>query len=398
MLRIFVFIVALAAGLLRPIMAADAVHAHGGMSGDRSAQTELGAQAAFDAAGILWAAHKVSGHIAVSRSEDRGRSWLNPVLVTPAPEPTDSGGDARPKITLGPDGEIYVTWTKPLTKPYTGEIKLSRSLDGGRTFSAPAVVHRDRQEITHRFDSVAVNGKGQVFVAWIDKRDLVAAAVAKAPAYRGAAVYFAVSDDRGATFRGDFKVADHSCECCRISLVCHGDGSVSAMWRHIFEPNIRDHAIAQLFADGKAGPTRRASFEDWRIDACPHHGPTLAEGTSHRLHAVWFSGAPQNQGVFYGRLREGGVDARRRIGGEAAAHADLAVLGSRVAVAWKEFDGERTRLRGMLSNDGGENWQDFELAATPGPSDQPRVLALGERFYVFWNTRDQPLLVSSFPP
>jgi hypothetical protein len=172
---------------------------------------------------------------------------------------------------------------------------------------------------------------------------------------------------------------------------------MTAMWRHIFEPNVRDHAIAQFFPGGKAGPMRRASFEDWRIDACPHHGPTLVEDAQRRLHAVWFSGAQQNQGVFYGRLRDGGVDARRRVGGETAAHADLAVSGRQVAVAWKEFDGERTRLRGMLSADGGDHWREHELAATPGPSDQPRVLVSGDRFFVFWNTREQPLSVSAFP-
>ncbi|MGH7944826.1 MAG: sialidase family protein [Opitutaceae bacterium] len=399
MIRILLFIAMVPAGFVRTASAAEAGHAHGGaMAGaERSAQAELGAQAAFDSNGILWAAHKSAGHIAVSRSEDRGSSWSRPVLVTSAPETTDTGGDARPKIALGPAGAIYVTWTKPLAKPYTGEIKFSRSLDGGRTFSPPAVVHHDRREITHRFDSLAVNAKGQVVVTWIDKRDGVAAVAAKAPAYRGAAVYFAVSDDRGATFRGDFKLADNSCECCRIALLCHQDGRVTAMWRHVFEPNIRDHAVAQFSPDGTAGPVRRVTFEEWRIDACPHHGPAIAEDAAGRLHAVWFSGAPESPGVYYGRLLENGVDGLRRIGGDAAAHADLAVTGQRVAVAWKEFDGERTRLRGMLSTDGGEHWLDYELTATPGASDYPRVLNLGDRFYVFWNTREAPLSVTPFP-
>jgi hypothetical protein len=285
-----------------------------------------------------------------------------------------------------------------MTKPYTGEIRFARSLDGGRTFSTPVIVHRDRQEITHRFDSIVVNPKGQVIVAWIDKRDLVATAAAKGPAYRGAAVYFAVSDDRGTSFRGDYKLADNSCECCRIALVCHDDGGVTALWRHIFEPNIRDHALAQFSSDGKAGPVRRASFEDWKIDACPHHGPALAEDARHRLHAVWFSAAPQNQGVFYGRLRDGNVEARRRIGGEAAVHADIAVNGNSVAIAWKEFDGENTRLRSLVSKDGGEHWLEHTLSATPGSSDHPRVLAFGGNFHVFWNTRDKPLSVTPLAP
>jgi hypothetical protein len=381
--------------LAAPLPGAEAGHqSHDPAMG--ATRAELGASAAFDAHGGLWAVHEISGHIAVSRSADRGRTWANPVLVTAAPEPTDAGGDARSKIAVGLRGELYLTWTKPLGKPYTGEVKFSRSLDDGRTFSPPIVVHHDRQEITHRFDALTVNARGQIFVAWIDKRDGVAAAARGEP-YRGAAVYFAVSDDRGATFRGDFKVADHSCECCRIALVPAADGSVTALWRHVFAPNIRDHALATLRPDGTAVGFRRATFDDWRIDACPHHGPGLAEDADGRLHAVWFSAAPQHQGVFYGRLRDNGVDARRRVGGETAEHADLAAAGRRLGVAWKEFDGERTRLRGMVSDDEGATWRDYELAATTGPSDHPHVLAFENRFYVLWNTRNEPLTVIAFP-
>jgi hypothetical protein len=360
-------------------------------------QSEVGACAAFDAQGVLWAIHKISGHIAVRRSADFGKSWSNPVLVTPQPEQTDPGMDSRPKIALGPKSEIYVTWTKPLSKPYTGEVKLSRSLDGGRTFSTPMVVHQDRQEITHRFDALAVNARGQVFVAWIDKRDGVAAAAANAGLYRGAAVYFAVSDNQGATFRGDFKAAKHSCECCRIALMPEADGSVTAMWRHVFDPNIRDHAVATLREDGTVSGLRRATFDDWRIDVCPHHGPGLSEDADGRLHAVWFSGAPQHTGVFYGRLDETGVSAQKRVGGETAEHADLAVAGHRVAIAWKEFDGERTKLRGMISEDDGVTWREQELASTAGASDHPHVLTFGQRFYVSWNTQNEPLTIVAWP-
>jgi hypothetical protein len=394
MIRTFVLFL-LAAGLLRAAGVDETAHAHGGMhTAEQNAQAELGAQAAFDARGVLWAVHKISGHVAVSRSENRGRSWSNPVLVTPAPEPTDAGGDARPKIALGATGEIYLTWTKPLAKPYTGEIRFARSLDGGRTFSAPLVVHHDRREITHRFDTMVVNGNGQIFVAWIDKRDLVAETDSLKPTYRGAAVYFAVSDDHGASFRGDFKVADHACECCRIALAPRADGSVIAMWRHIFAPNIRDHAMATLFADGTASPLQRASFEDWRIEACPHHGPAVAVDDAGQTHAVWFSAAPEKRGVYYGRPRAEGVDALRRVGDDGAAHADLAVDGEHVAIAWKTFVDGRSHLRGMISADGGNTWKESELTSVAGASDHPRVICHEHQFYVFWNTRENPLLVT----
>lgn len=374
------------------------VHDHGRMAApERAIQTELGADAAFDAQGALWAVHKVSGHIAVSRSADRGQTWSSPVLVTPAPEMTDAGGDARPKIAVAGSGEIYVTWTRPLDEPFTGEIRFSRSLDRGRTFLPPVIVHRDRQIITHRFDTMAVNDRGQLFVAWIDKRDLVAATKAGGEPYRGAAVYFAVSDDRGASFRGDYKVADHSCECCRIALTPGAAGTVVAMWRHIFAPNIRDHAIASLRPDGTAGAIQRASFDDWRLDACPHHGPSIAIDADGDAHAVWFTASTERRGIYYSRMTGDGADRLRHIGVPPAANADIATDGRRLAVTWKDIDNGRTRLRGMLSSDAGRSWDEFVLASTAGASGQPRILCHGGTFVVFWNTQETPLSVTVFP-
>ena len=373
---------------------ADAAHSHGspGPSAAQGRAAELGASAAFAADGALWAVHKISGHIAVSRSDDEGRSWSNPTLVTPSPEPTDTGADARPKIAFGEEGEVYLTWTRPLAKPYTGEIHFTRSLDRGRTFAPSIVVHRDRQEITHRFDALAVGAKGDVFVAWIDKRDLLQAEGAGRE-YRGAAVYFAVSTDRGATFRGDFKIADHACECCRISVVASEDGGAIALWRHIFPPNIRDHALATLGADGTAAPLERATFDDWAIDGCPHHGPALAV-TGGSRHAVWFAGGEKRRGVFYGKLDRRGAEEPRRIGTELARHADIAVDGAAIAVAWKVFDQNRAVLRGLVSGDHGKTWQERDLASVDGASDHPRVLTRRGRFFVFWHTKERPLSVT----
>jgi hypothetical protein len=370
--------------------------AHDGAHGHREGGAPLAASAAFDAEGGLWAASLEGERLVVRRSADFGRSWSAPRTVVGAPERVAAEGDARPKLALGPAGEIYLSWTRPLSKPYTGEIRFARSLDGGRSFSPPFTVHTDRQEITHRFDALAVARDGRVIVVWIDKRDQEAAR-SRGVAYRGAAVYYAVSDDRGASFRGDFKVAEHSCECCRIALAPLADGSVAALWRHVFAPNLRDHALAVLAADGRASGMRRATFDDWRVDACPHHGPSLGVDSAGRLHAVWFTGAAGREGVHYGRLLEHGIAGERRIGGESAAHADLATSGARVAIAWKEFDGARSHLRAMVSDDGGESWREVELAATDGASDQPRVLAWRGRFFVFWNTQHEPLLVRTVP-
>ncbi len=372
---------------------AHAQHAGHGMD---AARVELASSAAFDAQGVLWAVSKQGGHVMLHRSVDAGKRWSAPQPVNAASEGIGAEGDARPKIALGNQGEMYVTWTKPLSKPYTGDIRFARSLDSGKTFSAPLTVHADRQEITHRFDALTVTPDGKLFIAWVDKRDMLAAS--KAANYQGAAIYFAVSDNHGATFRGDFKLADHSCECCRIAMLPRDDGSVLALWRHVFEPNVRDHALGVMHADGRVGAVRRATFDEWAVDICPHHGPSLAADAEGRLHAVWFTQGAKRSGAFYGRPRDGGVDVLRRVGDETAAHADLAVVGKRVVVVWKAFDGTRSRLRAMISDNGGEAWRERDLFATVGASDQPRVLQHAGRIYAFWNTQREGFTTTQVLP
>jgi hypothetical protein len=369
-------------------------HDHAAMMKKRQGPP-LAASATYDAKGRLWAVYAVDEGVRLRHSDDDGATWSEPVAVNHAPEAVGADGDARPRVAVGPQGEVYVTWTRPLARAYSGNIRFARSLDGGRTFAEPVTVHADRQEITHRFDSMAITPDGRIFIAWVDKRDLPQGDAAKS--WRGAAIYYAVSSDRGETFRGDWRVAAHSCECCRIALLPQPDGSVVAFWRHVFEPNVRDHAVAVLHDGGEVGEVRRATFDDWAIDACPHHGGSLAQDAKGRLHAVWFTGTPGKEGVYYGRIGAGHVEGQQRIGGDTAAHADLAIAGERVAIVWKEFDGEKSVLRAMRSDDGGATWRESEIAATAQANDQPKVMVGKGGFEVLWNTREQPLRMVALP-
>ncbi len=377
-------------GIALLLPAAPGQAAESGMA-TKPARLELGSSAAYDRAGNIWAVGKEGGHVVLRKSTDAGRNWSLPRAINATPEAIAADGESHPKIAFGPNDEIYVSWTRPLAKPYTGEIRFARSLDGGERFDLPLTVHADRQEITHRFDAMSVSSDGSLFIAWIDKRDLLLAKAA-ARDYRGAALYYAVSSDRGASFKGDFRIADHSCECCRIALSAQPDGSVFAFWRQVFAPDIRDHALARLHPDGRAEPLLRATFDDWHTQACPHHGPALATDANAKLHAVWFTQGA-TPGVFYGRLDAGRVADRRQLGGARAAHAAIVSSGNALLIAWKEFDGERTVLHGEYSPDGGLHWTARELAGTAAASDQPRLLARDGRLAVFWQTRDEGMRV-----
>lgn len=356
----------------------------------------LGTSAAFDAQGRLWIARTEpapgqapGAFVVLQFSNDLGKTWSAPRRVQQAPETVEAAGESRPKVAFGSKGQVYVTYTHPLGKPYTGEIRFARSTDGGQTFSAPVTVHSNRDLITHRFDSLIVDKAGRVFVTWIDKRDAEAARARK-EAYAGAAVYYAVSNDGGSSFKGDYKLSDHSCECCRIALALDPKGEPVALWRAVFGTNVRDHAIGKLAADGASPQTARATFDNWHIDACPHHGPSLAFAPDGTRHQVWFDVTGEEGGVFYASAAPNGeLGKPSRLGSDQAEHGDVAVLGANVAVAWKQFDGSATAILLKLSTDGGKTWREKALASTSGNSDQPRLAAGPHGIVLVWRTQEE---------
>jgi len=360
---------------------------------------DMGSSAAADAQGRLWLASKETtadgDYLMLQTSNDQGRNWSAP---TPAShEHIVASGDERPRIAFGPKGQIYISYSRPLAKPYTSELRFIHSEDGGRHFSPAVTVHKNSDVITHGFGSMAVDGAGDIYITWIDKRDQQAARAAGGT-YAGAAQYYAVSRDGGISFQGDYKIADNSCECCRSALALNAGGQPMLLWRHIFEPNIRDHALLALTPDGKLQAPQRASFDNWSIDACPHQGPALAYGPDGRRHQTWFTGADDNGGLYYAaQNRDGALGVPMRLGGDQASHADVAVQGTHVALVWKEFDGKITTIKGSNSYDGGDTWQAATLAETEGGSDQPRLVSTPHGILLVWRTRQNGIVTVAMP-
>ena len=320
--------------------------------------------------------------------------WSVPRVIDIGGDPVSADGENHPKLLFGPNNLVLIAYTRPLAKPNAGYVRLLRSLDGGKTFAPPVTVHADLQEITHRFESIGFDAKGVLHAIWIDKRDLEAAPrVGNKSSYRGAAIYRTFSTDGGASFAPDTKVADHSCECCRIAMAQGNDGVMNAMWRHVYEPNVRDHAFAALPASTAAVPTVRATFDEWQVNGCPHHGPGLVAAAEGGFHTVWFgnrqSDGAQASGVRYARLKpDGSPDAQtvRRLSDDRAEHASVIALGPRVAIVWRSSDGLVSTLKAWLSSDGGKTFSERTLAQVQGDNDFARPVQHGNRMAVVWRT------------
>jgi hypothetical protein len=338
--------------------------------------------------GTLWRAWVAADGVLVARSADLGRTWTDGVRVNAA-EAIDANGEARPKVALGPHGEIYVSYTRLGTRPFTGDIRFSRSLDRGRTFSAPVTINDDGLETGHRFDTLAVSADGTVFLVWIDKRDLDRALADKAT-YAGAALYYTTSRDRGASFAANRKIKDHVCECCRIAHAFDDRGRLVLAWRDVMPGSIRDHALVRLSAAGPAGRVERVTTDGWAIEGCPHHGPGLAAGDAGRMHLVWFTGeGPRGPGAFHGRLTAenmvSGTPLRLGAAAQTMGHAVVHAKASHVVVAWKERRKPGAAVMLTESTDGGVTFAPArEIAATGGASDHPFLVETPRGLLLSW--------------
>ncbi len=369
-----------------------AAAAHSGNHHAGHGKPQLATGAAFAPDGSLWVTLVDHGQLFVQQRGSDG-AWRERRAIDVGGETVATNGDNRPKLAFGKQGRVVLSYTRPLAKPYTGEIRMLRSDDGGASFSAPFTVHQDRQVITHRFESVIFDARGDLYTFWIDKRDaerVWAAHGGDTASYEGAAIYYNVSKDGGQTFGDDTRLADYSCECCRIALVAEPKQGVSALWRHIFPGSVRDHAFARIGTPQPVVP-QRASDDGWVLKACPHHGPGLARDAQGRYHAVWFGERDGRQRARYARLDKQGKPQGqvRELPDPQADHADVAVAGKHVAIVWRSYDGEATHLRAWLSADGGRHFRLRELAASALENDHPRLVANGSRITVVWRTENE---------
>lgn len=355
----------------------------------------------FDAQGRLWAVFSQNGHLYLSHSDDGGKTFTPPLVINRIPETIADDGENRPKLVLGDEGEVYVSWTVKTPGRYSGNVRFARSLDNGAHFDAPVTINDDRALISHRFDSMVRDSHGRVYLVWIDKRDLAAAENAGAE-YAGAALYYTFSDDRGQSFVANRKLVDHSCECCRIALDVDQDDRVVALWRHVYPTNLRDHAIGRI--DVAETPIRgepvRATDDGWVIDGCPHHGPDIslsphANGAS--AHITWFTQGEKNRGLMYGRfnLETGRLENQQSIDATAAAsRPQILATVERVWRAWKTFDGEDTLLLASHSQDDGRTWSTpATIAKTANGSDHPDLLSHDNEVFLSWHTQSEGFLL-----
>jgi hypothetical protein len=386
-----ILIAALALGFWHGSARAQMQHQHGSDAacGEPQLRCATKVTPAFASDGTLWLAWMAGGRISVANSHDAGRSFSAAVQVTPEGLNLDWGPDARPKIAVDGQGRIALAFSVFKDKAFNGQVLYSRSEDGGKSFPAPRPITASNE--SQRFEAIGFDRNGELFAAWLDKRNRVPAQEAGRK-YEGAALFFASSRDGGATYSEARMAADNTCECCRLGLAFDPSNRPVVVFRNIFAGGVRDHAVITFADNAGPGELRRVSVDDWQIAACPHHGPSLAIAPGGSYHVTWFTNGKARKGLFYAHSRDGGRNFSEPMAiGDAKRNPSrpfvLAGPGG-VKLVWKEFDGEKTSVNLITSADDGESWtRPRVIAETTDASDHPLLVSDGRRTYLSWMTK-----------
>jgi len=321
----------------------------------------VGPSVQVDDEGIISAAwvedDKDTRTILFARSERPGGPLGTPVAVNQPGENPYYRQEVPALIVQGQ--HVFVTWsmTHPKMtpdKPFSGELRLSRSDDGGRSFGPSTLVNDDDQVIQHTFDAMQVAPDGVLHLAWIDGRE----------GKKEPGTFVARSTDRGRTITKNFKVDDNTCVCCRTSIATSNDGIVYIAWRKIFDGNIRETVVSRSTDGGQTFSSPVVVGNDrWVYQACPHRPASLGVDRLGRLYVVWYTeGADETPAIYLAYSDDqgktfSGKQQLNRSKGTFPDHPQMAVdPQGRVIVIWEEQSPVRREIVMSHSLDRGQSF------------------------------------------
>ena len=332
--------------------------------------------------------------VVVVKSTDLGRTFSAPVAVTPEPMNLDWGPDARARIAVDPKGGLVVTFAIFQDKNFNGRAFFARSSDGGASFTQPQPITADTT--SQRFET-----RRSIPTAACSPPGSTSATCAKARAagrpYPGAALAYAWSRRRRrAASATPASPSTTPANAAASASPSPAPGRPAVVFRNIFAGSVRDHAVVTFQDPTTPGPLRRVSVDDWKIEACPHHGPSLAIAPDGSYHVAWFTDGAARKGLFYARAdsADAPFGPPRALSSPDRQPARPYLLADGPSAA-SGVEGVRRRegrwCAGRSSHDSGRTWSAARtVAETADASDHPLLVARSAgRAYLSWLTKTE---------
>lgn len=286
---------------------------------------------------VVWAEVASDGAADILFASVRdGLAEMQPVRVNTQGGTAVAGRQVGPRIAVTPRGRILVTWVDRGRDP-AGDVLLSTSDDGGRTFSVAVRVNDDAGFVGQEYQDITALSDGTVAISWLDERD------ATLENKNQKQVYFATSTDGGRSFGANLALTSSPegvCPCCRPGLAKLPSGSVHVVYRDRVEvePGKMELVIrmaSRLPAETAFGPLVTVSSKGWTYDACPVDGPAILAEAGGTLRVAWMDASPGRETLW----QAVSADAGRTFSAPVALSGSSTVHGSSTGVSCLRISG-----------------------------------------------------------
>ncbi|HEX7802730.1 MAG TPA: sialidase family protein [Pseudoxanthomonas sp.] len=272
--------------------------------------------AAFD--GDAWSAPRE-----IARGEDWFVNWAD-----------------TPHLTATADGALWAHWLRQSAKAtYAYDVVLSRSADGGSTWSSPTKVNDDGTPTEHGFVSLWPQSRDSLGIAWLDGRNTAGGGHGGHEAHGGAMTLRVANVGAGLGKSAESELDPRTCDCCQTDAAMTSRGPL-LVYRDRDGDEIRDIVTTRL-DDGAWTLPRKVHDDRWKMPACPVNGPAVAaKGT--QAWVAWYTAAGDMPKVRVARSQDAGdnflppvdLDSGLEVQGRVGVAAD----GDAVWVSWSRED------------------------------------------------------------
>ncbi len=290
---------------------------------------------------MSWSEKIENGH-ALRFSILEGDQWSKPKTIAEGDNWFVNWADF-PSIAVLDDGVLAAHWPAKSGKgTYAYDVNISFSKDGGDTWSAPMVPHRDGTQTEHGFVSLLPWQQNRLFAAWLDGRKMAGNGGhdGHGSPDKEMTIRFATIDQDGNLY-DEQELDSRICDCCQTSAALTPDGAI-VVYRDRSEEEIRDISFVR-FESGKWTEPQNLHPDNWKIVGCPVNGPAV-DSNDNMVAVAWFTAADDIPRVKVSLSSDGGKtfgDPIQIDDGKPVGRVDVIVLPDNSAlVSWVENRGE----------------------------------------------------------
>jgi len=313
-------------------------------------------------------------------AERTATGWSAPMTVVASDKLMVNSADV-PSVRAMPEGYAAAWMMESGPDPEAYDLRVAFSADG-KTWTMPKAPNTDKTMSQHGFATLFPLQGGGAGVVWLDGR--------MTHGEEGDMQLRFASFDRANRFQSDTLIDSRVCECCPTSVALTADGPIVA-YRDRTAGEIRDIYVARYTGAGKWAPPVRVHADNFKIEACPINGPSIAANGKDVV-VAWFTAPNEKQQSFVAFSHDGGrtfgtpvkVEDQGTLGRMQVA---LAPDGAAI-VGWVEFANEKSTFKVRRIGADGMRGPSVSIADISG-TRFPRLAVAKNEAVVAWTESEK---------